>query len=608
MFRIASKRVARFLENSSFIRHYLWKYRRWVGVGLLALVIVDFLEVVPPLLLKRSIDCVVDRSPLRYLIWTALTYLLIAGIQGVCRYVWRMYLIRTSVLAGRDLRKKYAYHIFGLPLSFFDRSRMGNLLALATTDVEAVRYAIGTGLLVFADALFYLVTIPVAMLWLSPHLTVLVCLPLPLIPFLMIRNEKKVHARLKQAQECQGRISALIQESIQGAMVVKSYAREDVQLRRVQEIGEEYFNLMRSLARVQSTTGPSLDLCTSLGTVLLIFVGGGTLIAEGISPISLGTFVAFQRYLQKLVWPMAASGMAFNYYQKSVSSTDRLKAVFARSAQLPQTPIPLAPRAMSGRVEFRGLTFCFPESTTPILQKIDLTIEPGERVAFMGPVGSGKSVLLSLLPRLYPVAAGMLWVDGVDANEWGLEELRHQVGYVSQEVFLFSETVTENISLGLLDGIRKGERGISIEEASQIAAMDEEIEGLSEAYQTQLGERGGNLSGGQRQRLTLARALVKQPAILVLDNALSSIDAGTEEKILQRLRNRKGRNTELIAAHRASTIQAADRIVVLHQGRVLQVGTHQELARQSDGLYYKYFKNQKFKEDLESYPCEISSG
>jgi ATP-binding cassette subfamily B multidrug efflux pump len=602
MFEGAAKRSSKFLEDSSFIRHYLWKYRRWVGIGLSALILVDILEIIPPIFLKYVVDIVVEHRPLRLLAWVAGAYLAISIIQGICRYLWRMFLIRASVYSGKDLRGQYAGHLFGLSLSFFDRRRLGSLMSLAVSDVEAVRTALGNGMLVFADALIYLLTVPVVMFFLSPKLTLLACLPLPLIPIIVLRNEKKIHERFERAQECFGRISAITQENLNGIRVVKAFAREDTQIERIREVGAEYMRLNLELARIQSFIGPMMDFVMSVGMFVLLFVGGSAMIRDVRGAITLGTFVAFQRYIQKMVWPMAAVGMAINFYQRAVSSSGRLKEIFAITTDVPNPAVIVRPTKKEGRVEFRNLSFNFPGTDSTALRHINLMIEPSERVAFVGTVGSGKSAILSLLPRLYPIQRGMLWIDGVDVNDWSIEELRKQVGYVSQDVFLFSETVMENVAFGLHEW---AEQPSSIEQAARLASVHEEIISFASSYRTQLGERGINLSGGQKQRLTIARALAKQPNILVLDDALSSVDLQTEEKILQGLRTRPGRNTEMIAAHRISTIKGADRIIVLQDGNIVQMGTHNQLVTARSGNYFRFFEHQRLKEDLENYENEL---
>jgi ATP-binding cassette subfamily B protein len=607
----SSERVYRFLKQSSLIRYYLWRYKGWITIGLFALVLVDLLEVIPPIFLMKVVDITTQKGSPRLLAGMALAYIVISLIQGLCRYAWRMYLIRSSVLAGRDLRNRYAEHLFGLSLSFFDRKRMGDLMSLATNDVESVRMVIGTGILVFADALFYLMTVPVAMFLLSPQLTIYTCLPLLLIPWIVLKNEKKIHSCFQKVQESFGKISAITQENLNGVRVVKAFAREDTQIQRVREAGDEYAQLNLQLSRVQSALGPSMDFVMSLGLVILLFVGGKGAIQSGGVAISLGTFVAFQRYIQKMVWPMSALGMAVSYYQKGMSSSKRLNEIFQTSTDVPDLSHLASPsprkkqQKIQGRIEFRGLSFQFPSSERPVLKNINLEISSGERVAFVGAIGAGKSALLSLLPRLYPIQSGMLSIDGVDINQWPIDELRHHVGYVGQDVFLFSESILSNVGYGLESWIEVIDPVKQVEEATELASIHEEILRLNSSYSTRLGERGMSLSGGQRQRLTLARALAKQPSVLILDDALSSVDVRTEELILKNLRSRPGRNTELIAAHRISTVQDADRIVMLKDGEIIQIGTHSQLIQKRGGEYWNFYEQQKCREELETYQNEL---
>ena len=606
-------KFGRFMEESSFLRHYLWKYRKFVGIGLASLILVDLLEVVPPILMKDAVDTAVAGGPRHRLVQVAWIYLGVAFFQGLGRYGWRMYLIRSSLFAGRDLRGKFAGHLFSLSAHFFDRARIGDLMSLATNDVDAVRIAIGNGFLVFADALFYFITVPIAMYILSPQLTILAFLPLPFIPFFVMRNEKAIHDRFEKVQGSFGKLSALAQENLNGVRVIKAFGRESEQVSRLRSAGLEHIRLNLHLARVQTAFGPTLDFTMSLGLVALLYFGGRGVITGA---VTLGTFVAFQRYIQKMVWPMAALGLAITFYQRAAASSNRMKEIFSESSNVPEPKIPVlpphwrpsapgAPWRTEGRVEISDLRFRFPTSGTDVIRGITLKIEAGERVALVGAIGSGKSALLSLFPRLYPVARGMLKIDGIDVNDWPTEELRNQVGYVSQEVFLFSETVTENVAYGINHWLELNQPVASIEEATRMASVHEDMLGLVEGYRTRLGERGVNLSGGQKQRLTIARAIAKQPAILVLDDALSSVDVQTEERILRGLRSRAGRNTEVIAAHRISTIKDADRIVVIEQGRLLQTGTHSKLMEDRDGHYWRLHEQQRLKEDLEQYASTV---
>lgn len=608
---------ARFLEDSSFLRHYMRKYRKLVVLGLLSLLVLDGLEVIPPLLIKWAVDAAVEGDPRAELFKLAGVFMAISIVQGFCRYAWRMYLIRASMLAGRDLRDRFVQSLFGQSMSFFDRRKTGDLMSLATSDVEAVRNAMGPGLLTLADALFQFLTIPVAMIILSPKLALLAFIPLPLIPWIVMRNEREIHARFNAVQQQASELSSLAQEGIQGIRVIKSFSREDLQVGRFAAAGREFVRRSLKLARVQSAFGPTLDFAMSLGLVLLLFVGGSQLV-QGDAAVTLGTFVAFQRYIQKLVWPMAAMGLALTYYQRSISSSERLKEALRERSDIvdpagspfdtpaavaPDASVP-GPRRISGEIELKRLHFAFPGAKRAALREVSLRVEPGQRIAFVGSVGCGKSALLSLLPRLYPVSRNMLFVDGIDINDWSADEIRKQIGYVSQDVFLFSESVLENVGFGFPMGLRRGpleERQAEAVNASRLSAVHEDIERFPESYATLLRERGTNLSGGQRQRLTLARAVAAKPSILILDDALAAVDVATEELILSNLRATRGTRTELVSSHRISSVADADRIFVLEQGAIVQEGGHHELVRQRFSHYWSFHEQQRLKQDLNQF-------
>lgn len=581
------------LEESSLLRQYFWKYRYWILVGVFSLFVVDLLEIVPPLLLKESFDALTTNNPGPTLSKMALLYLAVSCVQAVGRYMWRMFLVRASMQSGRDIRQTYAEKLFSLSSSFYDRKRVGDLMALATSDVEAARMALGAGMIVFADAVFYLVTIPIAMFVLSPELTVLAFVPLVFVPFIVIRNEREIHKRFQKVQASFSHLASLAQEGLVGARVVKSFAIEDTLINRFTKAGIENVTLNVHLARVQTAFGPLLDFSVSLGLVLLLYVGGEKVI--GLT-LSLGTFVAFQRYIQKLVWPMAALGLAITHYQKAVASSRRLKEVFSEKEEIPHTP--KRNQNLRGHLMFNDLTFSYPGSSKPAVRNINLVIEPGQRVAFVGSIGSGKTTLLSLISRLYALPRGMLYLDKQDINDWSPADLREQVGFVAQDVFLFSETIVENVSFGLTCTM------LDIEGAAQQAAIHEEVQMFPLGYQTKLGERGTNVSGGQKQRLSIARALVRKPPLLILDDALSSVDFQTEERILSSLRKAGPQQTQILAAHRISTVQHSDLILVLSGGEIVQQGTHRQLITQN-GLYRQFHEQQKVQEELDAYLRQI---
>lgn len=603
--------IRKHLEQSQLIRHYIWKYRRLFVVGLFSLVLLNALEIFPPILIMKAVDAAthshhgpfwIGRNFIQELVWLGLIYLSVGIVMAYCRYLWRIYLIRASMLAGRDMRERFVSHLFGLSASFFDKRRIGDLMSLATTDIEAVRMAMGPGLLTLADALFFFMTVPVAMYWLSPKLTAMAFLPFPLILALVLRNERLIHSRFGDVQESFGKLTSMAQETLNGVRVLKAFAKEDSQIDQFKIAGQKHMRLALRLSRVQTSFGPTLDFTMSLGLVLLLWLGGGGVI-DG--TLTLGVFVAFQRYIQKMIWPMAAIGMALAFYQRAIASTERLFEILNITSDTPD-PIPSKndPKNLRGEIEFRNLDFAFPGTSRKVLSGISLKIQPGERVAFLGGVGSGKSALLSLMPRLYPVARGMLFIDGVDVNDWNLKDLRQMVGYVGQDVFLFSESVQENIKYGYQASSSEHAR---VEDATRMASVHDEVLGLTEGYQTRLGERGVNLSGGQKQRLTIARAIAKSPTVLILDDALSAVDVQTEEKILTALRGRSGRHTEIVAAHRISTIKDADRIVVLENGEIRQMGTYAQLLEDRRGLFRNIYESQMLKEDLDQYAEGLST-
>ncbi len=598
--------VSRFLEDSSFLRHYLWKYRKYVSIGLLILIIVDILGVLPPLIIKETIDAIAENKPKRYLAYCALSYLAVLLLVALCRYFWRIFLIRTSIFAERDIRQKYTNHLFSLPTSVFNRRKVGDLIALATNDTRAVSMGIGIGIVILSDVFLYFLTIPVAMFWLSPKLTLLAFIPLPIIPLLVIRNQREIHKRFESIQEAFSKLTAMAQENLMGIRLIKAFAGESTQIKLFAQEGLEYVRRYIKYARLETTFWPTLEFIMTLSLVLLLFVGGSSVISK---EITVGSLVAFYRYVGLLVWPMAAVGLAITFYQKATASSKRIKEVLNEKTDVPEPKSPILPVDFSngktkGVIEFRNLSFKFPDAEKNVLSNINLKIENGSRVAFIGNIGSGKSALLSLLPRIFPVNKGMLFIDGVDVNEWPLKTLRDQIGYVGQNIFLFSESVKDNVAHGAPN---MADLLGAVHSSTKIAAIHDEILAFPSSYNTKLGERGINISGGQKQRLTIARAIAKDPPILILDDALSSVDIKTEEKILETLKTRKNRNTELIAAHRLSTIRSADLIIVLDKGSIAQQGSHQSLLKQKEGIYRKFYERQRLKEELEQYVIELET-
>ena len=605
-----NNRWNRFLKDSAVLREMLWKYRGQVGLGLLALIVVDGLEIVPALLVQRVIDALAsgsDFEQVKLILW------IFAGVtvlQALCRYAWRIYLVRASFSAGFDIRGRFAEFLMFLSMGFFSRKKVGDLMSLATNDTEAIRMSLGGGLVILADAVFYFLTIPVAMYWMSPKLTLLAFATFPIIPFLVLRQEREIHRRFKKVQESLSELSAMAQETISGVRIIKAFSREDAVRERFERLGHRFVRRSRYLGRVQSVFGPDLDFLMSFGLILLLYFGGKD-IMEG--TVTLGTFAAFQKFIQRMAWPMEAVGLSIAFYQRAVVGGQRLEKVYREKNE---TPDPATPRSdlpgirkAQGYLRVSNLNFSFDAKSPNLLHQIDFEVPRGGTLGILGPIGAGKTTLLTLIPRLYQPPPGTIFLDGIDVCDWPLFRLRSQIAYVPQEGFLFTDTVAENIALGLrsfenLDGEIPEDRLL---QAARSASVHEEILTLSKGYSTRLGERGLNVSGGQRQRITIARALIQESPVLILDDPLSAVDFATEENILKSLRGPNLRQTTLVAAHRISTLSWTDEILVFDAGRILQRGSHSELLKQRSGFYFKCYEQQRLQAELDVFQKDLEA-
>jgi len=568
-------------------------YRKQFALGIIALLAVDLLNVFPPLLLKGFIDQATvtldgDRNYKPYL-WIGLAYAIIAIAQGLCRYLWRIWLVFASYKSAQRLREAYFEKLQRLPPSFYDRHPIGDLMALATNDIEAYRFAVGPALLIFSDAVFLFISLPPVMFWLSPKLSLLALAPMLFLPFAVIKIQKHIHSRFEDVQEQFSRLSGFAQENLEGIRVVKSYAREWPQLRRFSNIGREFVRLNLRLARVQSVFEPMLQLALTLGFVSLLAFAGPSV---AIGAISIGTFVAFLRYLDNLAWPMTAFGMAVIHYQRGKTSFERIQKILNEPEEA--APITVSNSSLTNDppplLEARGLSFSY-ENGSQALSNLNFKIKHGSKVALLGPVGSGKSTLVRLLSGLYPIAPGMLFWNGIDVATIPLAERRRQIAIVPQEVFLFSETLQWNVALG----------GTAVDETSVKAALntaDLSTEAAEWGLGIQVGQKGLNLSGGQRARATLARALVRKVPLLILDDSLSSVDSETESTILTNLA-REFRNdcALLMITHRTARIMDFDQVLVLEKGRLIENGQPHELLIKP-GFYRELHELQQMESRL----------
>jgi len=557
-----------------YILQELWK-RRWrLLLGVIALFIVDGLQLIAPLVVRSAVNELAagkGGNLLRY----ALYLVAIAFDVFIFRFGWRYFIFGTSRIIEQDLRNRLYAHLLRLPQAYYIQHSTGELMAHATNDLEAVRFACGQGVLMASDALFIVSFSLVAMIGISPWLTLYAFIPLPFLALVVLRFGRIVHRRFQRVQEAFSLLTERVREGLSGVRVIRAFAREEGMERAFQETNLLNVRANMALVRIQGVFEPTVGFLAGLGTGLILWFGGrGVLAGE----LALGDLVAFTSYLGMMVWPMMALGNVVNVLQRGAASMLRIQKILSTEPEIQSPPKP-KPIPASKSIEFRNLTFAYPGVAKPALREINLRIEEGMTLGVVGLTGSGKSTLVRLIPRIYDPPPGTLFLGGVDVRELSLSELRSLIGMVPQDVFLFSTTVRENIAYGRPEATEE-----EIWRAAELAGIAEEIRSFPDGLDTVVGERGLTLSGGQRQRVGIARALLMDPPILILDDALSSVDAKVEEEILRNLREVLRRKTAIVVAHRISAVRDADWIIVLSDGRIVEQGDHNRLIRLG-GLY-----------------------
>lgn len=571
-----------------FFRRHAWRY----AAGILCLVFVDFLQLFVPKILGQLTDDLSKGVLTGAGLWRYVGIMAgLAVLISIGRYAWRMLVMGAARLLDYDLRNRLFTHLESLSQNYFNNRKTGDLMAHATNDVGAVRQAFGQGIVMTVDAGFLIVIVIAIMIGMDWRLTVTALLPLPFLAAVVAGFGRVIHNRFKKVQEAFSSLTDRAQEDFAGIRVIKAFVQEKHEIGNFTQVNRHYLDRNMSLVKVWGLFGPLVQFISALSFVIVLGYGS-RLVMDG--TITLGDFVAFNGYLRLLMWPMMAIGFVINLVQRGAASMARLSAIFQEKPEITDAPDVAPISALSGGIEFRHLTFTYPGTSTPALKDINLVIPEGKTLAIVGRTGSGKTTLANLILRLYNPAPGRLLIDGIDILQLPINVLRKDIGYVPQDNFLFSATVAENVAFGG-DGFRQEE----VEGASRIAQVHDNIMDFPEGYRTLVGERGVTLSGGQKQRVSIARAVIKNPKILILDDCLSAVDTNTEELILKRLRDVMATRTSIIISHRISTIQRADEIVVLDDGLIVERGTHDELIA-ANGLYTDIYRKQLLEEELEA--------
>ena len=572
---------------------FLKPYRWALAAGLALVALSNVFDVLAPLVLGRAIDALAQQGITSARIFAYAGLIVgLALLAGAARYGMRELLNGMSRRVENDLRDAFFDQLLRLDATFYGATRTGDLMSRATNDISAVRMAVGPAVMYLVNTAFSTSFALFFMLGISPRLTLLSLLPLLLMPPVVITFGRVIHQRFERIQEHFGVLSTMVQENLSGVRIVRAYAQEAAQELEFDELNRTYFDKNMDLARTSALFHPVLTLLASLAMLTVLWFGSLQAMNGLISP---GDFVAFIFYLVRLSWPMIALGWVINLFQRGAASMGRINTVFnARPAVVPPAR-PRAPISWHGTVDFRDVWFRYPGANRDVLKGINFHIPAGQTAALVGPTGSGKSTIVSLLARRYDPTSGDVKLDGVPLRELAFDQLRAAIGVVPQDAFVFSESIADNLALGLPRGLQSRQR---IEQAARVSRLDETIALFPRGFETRLGERGVNLSGGQRQRTTLARAIARDPRVLILDDALSAVDTHTETEILENLQDVLAGRTSLIISHRVSAVMNADLILVLDQGEIVERGTHAELIARG-GLYASLLRRQLLEESVE---------
>ncbi|MSP39992.1 MAG: ABC transporter ATP-binding protein [Deltaproteobacteria bacterium] len=583
------RKILRYYDRIKFL---VERYRRLILLGLLSLVATDLAGIALPWLIKGGIDHALhararDHSNLYF----PLLILGAAALQGLFRFCWRINIHGFSRRCEADLRDRVFSHMQRLPLSYFQYQKTGDLMSRLTNDIHAVRELMGFGSLAIVDALVVILFSLALMITIDPWLTLWSMLAMPLIPIVVRYFGRQIFRWSRATQEQVSEMSAYVLENFSGIRVVQAYAQEENQIRGFSVISSEYRHRTMWLATLWGVFWPLMQVHAGVAATIVLWLGGRQVL---LGSMTLGEFVAFNGYLAMLTWPLMAIGYTANQYQRGTAALSRIAEVLdtpVGARYLTEATVS-PPPAVSGAIEFRRLTFAYGADQPAALRGITLSIPAGAVCGIIGETGAGKSTLVQALLRLHEPADETIFIDGIDVKKLPLRTLQSAVGYVSQDIFLFSGSVRDNLLLGVEDGAPE-----QVERAARVAQLTSAVESFSAGFETIIGERGVRLSGGQKQRTALARAIVKEPPIMILDDAFSSVDTETEEAILRELKQFMRGRTTLLISHRISTVRDADMIVYLRGGEIIEQGSHAELLARR-GAYYELYRRQSLEREV----------